>query len=75
MLLQLLLAAAFVFVVFVVVRRFAATVVGGGGRGFKCHNCRHCKTLFDDGVLCRYGKREVFKNAVHIENCQDHRRG
>ena len=69
---RLVLLAATIFVVYRLVQRFA---LGGGGRsGFKCRNCQHCKTLFDDGVLCRYGSKEVFKNAVHIENCQDYTR-
>ena len=39
--------------------------------GFKCAFCLHCKTLYDDGVLCKAGKTSTFKNPVHINNCID----
>jgi len=42
-----------------------------GSRRFKCHDCRHCRRLFDDGVMCGYGDREVFKNSRHIAMCGD----
>jgi hypothetical protein len=46
---------------------------GGGGRGsrFKCHDCRHQRRTFDDGVMCGYGDREVFKTRAHIRMCPD----
>jgi hypothetical protein len=44
---------------------------GGGPRRFKCHDCMHQRKLFDDGVMCGYGDREVFKNARHIALCPD----
>ena len=40
----------------------------------KCATCLHCRKLFDDGTLCGYGSREVFKNQVHVENCMDYER-
>ena len=42
------------------------------GPRFKCATCRHCGRLDRDGVMCRFGTKEVFKNAIHIENCMDH---
>lgn len=39
---------------------------------FKCATCRHAGRISSDGVMCRYGSTEVFKNPVHIENCMDH---
>ena len=48
---------------------------GVGGRSrFKCSTCRHCRKLFDDGVLCGFGRSEVFKNETAINNCPDHSR-
>lgn len=38
----------------------------------KCRNCVHCKKLFHDGSICRFGTKETFKTIVHIENCMDH---
>ena len=49
-----------------------------GSRRFKCHDCLHQRRLFDDGVMCGFGDREVFKNARHIAMCGDwtsHRQG
>jgi len=55
--------------------RFSLPRLGrGGGSGFKCRDCRHCGKLFVDGVLCRYGDRETFKNPTHISNCMDYER-
>jgi hypothetical protein len=45
-----------------------------GRRGhsrFKCHDCEHLRRSFDDGVLCGYGHREVFKTRAHIRLCPD----
>jgi hypothetical protein len=41
------------------------------GRRFKCHDCRHLRRGFDDGVLCGYGTREVFKTPANIRMCGD----
>ena len=38
---------------------------------FKCATCRHCARLDADGVMCRFGDKETFKNPIHIENCID----
>lgn len=36
----------------------------------RCATCRHCGRLMSGGgVMCRFGDKEVFKNAIHIENC------
>ena len=45
--------------------------LGGGGGSVKCAGCVHCGRLDRDGVLCRFGRRETFKNHVHIANCID----
>ncbi len=47
---------------------------GGGSSRFQCGTCRHCKTEFDDGVICMFQGRETFKNEVHIANCNSHQR-
>ena len=39
---------------------------------FRCASCRHCGSLDSDGVICRFGRRETFKNPVHIQNCMDY---
>ena len=70
--LRIVLVVAIVFVVY----RFLAGRGSGRSRsGFKCATCRHCKALFDDGALCRYGDRETYKNPVHISNCTDYQSG
>ena len=45
----------------------------GGRRAgrFKCHDCQHMRRTFDDGVMCGYGSREVFKTRAHIRLCPD----
>ena len=49
---------------------------GGSRRGkFKCADCRNCKEMFDDGVICMFGAKETFKNETHIANCHDYKRG
>jgi hypothetical protein len=40
----------------------------------KCADCRHRRKIFPDGTLCGFGKRETFKNEVHVANCVDHQR-
>ena len=42
-----------------------------GGRQFKCHDCLHLRKGFDDGVMCGYGTREVFKTPANIRMCGD----
>jgi len=42
------------------------------GSGFKCKTCRHCRKLYDDGVMCMYEDKEVFKNPAQIGMCPDH---
>lgn len=39
----------------------------------KCYDCLHQRKLFDDGVMCGYGDRQVFKNKRHIALCPDWR--
>ncbi len=41
------------------------------GRRIKCDGCRHLRRKFDDGVMCGYGSREVFKTSAHIRMCGD----
>ena len=38
---------------------------------FKCATCRHCARMDHDGVICRFGQKETFKNPTHITNCPD----
>ncbi len=68
-------------VLVVLLYRLARGVLGGrrgqfGGRrtGFPCGTCTNCGNVFPDGVICRFGGRETFKNEVHIANCADYRR-
>ena len=65
---QIVILVALCFVVYKIVTSLRRE------KALKCRSCYHCKRLFDDGVICRYGSREVFKNQVHVENCQDYRR-
>lgn len=37
-----------------------------------CATCRHCNKVFEDGTLCAYGDKEVFKKPVHVKNCTDY---
>ena len=63
--------------VVVIVVAFVVRLIRGPRRRlseFKCATCRHCGRLDADGVICRYGKKQVFKGPVHIENCIDHER-
>ena len=41
------------------------------GPRFKCEGCQHLRRKFDDGVMCGYGSREVFKTSAHIRMCGD----
>ena len=75
---KILLVMAVVYIGYRLLRNAVSGVFsGGGGRGglkFKCATCKNCKTLFDDGVICAFGKRETFKNEIHIANCHDYER-
>jgi len=44
----------------------------GSGSGFKCRTCRHCRKLYDDGVMCGYRDKQTFKNPAQIDMCPDH---
>ena len=46
----------------------------GGTRvsNIKCASCSHCRRLFNDGVRCGFGTKEVFKNPAQIDMCPDH---
>ena len=72
-LLQLLILVALGWVGY----RIYQSATGGSAPAsrFKCATCKNCGALFDDGVLCRYGAKETFKNETHIANCQDYVRG
>ncbi|MFQ5600034.1 MAG: hypothetical protein ACE5G2_05720 [Candidatus Krumholzibacteriia bacterium] len=53
---------------------FVHRMTRGGRRGrrrFKCHDCLYMRKVFDDGAMCSYGDREVFKNPRHIAMCPD----
>lgn len=75
----LLIALAVVAVLFILRTRQGGsggkTSTGGLGHLFagrsKCSGCRHAKKIFDDGTLCTFGRRETFKNSVHVSNCID----
>lgn len=43
----------------------------GGGRRIRCDGCAHLRRRFDDGVMCGYGTKEVFKTSAHIRMCGD----
>lgn len=45
---------------------------GGGTPAVKCRTCRHCRRLDDDGVMCAFGSKQVFKNPAQIDMCPDH---
>ncbi len=66
----------FVLLFFAAIFWIIRSLIGGGGFGreapFQCRNCRHCRKLFDDGVRCVYGDKEVFKNPAQIGMCHDH---
>lgn len=66
-LLGLALSAVIVYAVIRLARRRQS----GGSRRFKCHDCRHLRRSFDDGVMCGYGTSEVFKTRAHISMCPD----
>jgi len=42
-----------------------------GRRRIRCDGCAHLRRRFDDGVMCGYGSKEVFKTAAHIRMCGD----
>lgn len=69
MLMQLLILGALGWVGYRIYR--SATGSDAPRSRFKCATCKNCGTLFDDGVLCRFGSKETFKTEAHIANCQD----
>jgi len=62
------LAASLGIVILTFARRAASR---RHGRRRKCHDCQHLRRKFDDGVMCGYGAREVFKTLAHISMCSD----
>lgn len=66
-LIRLLLVAGFLWFIYRLVFGSSRSRLGN----VKCSTCRHAGLLDEDGVLCRYGARETFKNSVHIGNCLD----
>jgi hypothetical protein len=68
---QILLGVLVLAAVLAAFWRLAAGRRGRGGHRFKCHNCQHLRKGFDDGVMCGYGTREVFKTPAHIRMCGD----
>ena len=51
----------------------------GGPFGFradrKCANCKHCVTMFEDGVRCGVGGGEpIFRTNVHVDYCTHYER-
>lgn len=65
--LGLCVAAVVVFLVLRAARRRGT----GGGRRIRCDGCAHLRRRFDDGVMCGYGTKEVFKTSAHIRMCGD----
>ncbi len=59
----------------VLARRGSGGSFGRAGSQFPCARCHHAVKVFEDGALCRFGTREVFKNETHIRNCTDFRAG
>lgn len=74
LLIRVLLVALVAYVVYRAVRNAFGHSLGGKSR-FKCATCKNCKNLFDDGVICAFGRKETFKNETHIANCHDYERG
>ena len=67
-----LLIRAFIFVaVLYLVYKLAYLLFAPKPR-YKCATCRHCGKMDRDGVMCRFGDRQVFKTPVHVENCMDY---
>jgi len=71
-LVQVIIIGAAVLVGYRLVR---ALFSGADTSRFPCASCKNCKTLFDDGVICVYGRKETFKTETHIANCRDYERG
>jgi hypothetical protein len=46
----------------------------GGARRpkVKCATCIHCRKLFDDGVMCGFKDKEVYKTPAQIDMCPYH---
>jgi hypothetical protein len=70
-LIGLVLVAGIIYLIVRLTRRGGLRMPRRAARRFKCHDCRHCRRLFDDGVMCGFGNREVFKNSRHIAMCGD----
>ena len=68
---QFLIGVLVLVAVVVAVVRLTGGRRGRGSRRFKCHDCQHLRKSFDDGVMCGYGSREVFKTPAHIRMCGD----
>ena len=59
----------FVWRVFGPLLGVSAEALGGGGARRQCTDCAHRVKEYDDGVICRFGRSETFKNDAHIANC------
>jgi len=74
--LQVLVLVVFIVVIYRLLSGWGGRLrgrSGAGGRGrYRCADCRHLLTSYDDGVSCGFGGKQVFKNPVHISNCMDH---
>jgi hypothetical protein len=67
---ETLLAVAVLIAVAAAIRYAVRRRRRPGGQ-FKCRDCQHLRRSFDDGVMCGYGTREVFKTRVNIRMCGD----
>ena len=68
---QELLGIVVFFAVIVAIWRLFGARRSGPRPRFKCRDCRHLRRSFDDGVMCGYGTREVFKTPANIRMCGD----
>jgi hypothetical protein len=71
---QLLLRLAVIALAVLVLYWILAGRSSSSKSKFKCSTCRHCGRLDSDGVICRFGRKQTFKNPVHIQNCTDYER-